>query len=113
MQLATVTALAALMAFPAFGQAYPDQNDLDIFAIEQVDENTAIVTYYNSASQSSAGHPPEMATDLVTVSIDLDVTSGPETIHVAPEDGWIAYPPQMSAEDGETVQIKVIRFLGF
>lgn len=113
MQLATVTALAATLAFPAFGQGYPDMNDLDTFDIEQMDENTAIVTYYNSASQSSGRKPDTLSTDLVTVGIELDVTSGPETIYVKPDDGWIAYPPQMSADDGETVQIKVIRFLGF
>jgi hypothetical protein len=72
-----------------------------------------LFTAYRKGRNDQEAASPELATDLVTVGIDLDVTSGPETIHVAPEDGWIAYPPQMSADDGETVQIKVIRFLGF
>ena len=100
-------AMAKAQPYPGPGSNSLEPDEFSLTVI--VEGSYAIVEYYNSADRYSHFTPDELIDGDLTVPIDLVVTGGPETLYVYPPDGWVAHPPSVTVEDGETAVIELRR----
>lgn len=101
----------AFFAMPAHAQdgGLPLDLNQDSYELERLDESRAILRYSNAADRMSRGGDQHLTDDGLTVIVRTMVNQGPEHILVTPPDGWIAIPEEADVEDGEEIEILIIR----
>ena len=106
-----VLAMLVIMAMPAPAQSGRAPVQIDEFTLERVAEDRAYVEYYNADPPSShlVALPVRLVSGDLEVLIHLHLSPGAETMTVTASAGWIAIPPSLAVQDGETGRIDLIR----